>query len=167
MSSNTQEYTERLQHWAIIPLSPQMKTKNQRRARSNADFLFSFAPPRRRRGGMSERLRRDEIPERGMFAGGAGMWAAGPNPGERGTSYQTGRENGRKQIDAIYQIGNCKNYHRALKVFCISILVAKTSFSLSIASYRQVKMCSKKTSTHAPISGWLFKIRFLSKLPAS
>ena len=116
---------------------------------------------------MSERLRRDEIPERGMFAGGAGMWAAGPNPGERGTSYQTGRENGRKQIDAIYQIGNCKNYHRALKVFCISILVAKTSFSLSVASYRQVKMCSKKPSTHAPISGWLFKIRFLSKLPAS
>ena len=135
---------------------------------------------------MSERLRRDEIPEReGSLqrpaAGGEGCRSASgatksrrerasrtPAAGgqgcgppaqiperegqtmlnsflreeilnERLRSYQTGRENGRKQIDAIYQIGNCKNYHRALKVFCISILVAKTSFSLSVASYQQVK----------------------------
>ena len=38
--------------------------ENQRRARSKADFLFLLQRP---------------------AAGGAGMWAAGPNPGERGT----------------------------------------------------------------------------------
>lgn len=33
-----------------VPLSPQMKTKNQRSSELDADFLFSFATPRRRRG---------------------------------------------------------------------------------------------------------------------
>ena len=82
---------------------------------------------------MSERLRRDEIPER----------------------------EGQTMLNSFLREEILNERLRKLSDR------AKTSFSLSVASYRQVKMCSKKPSTHAPISGWLFKIRFLSKLPAS
>lgn len=71
-----------------ISFSPQTEKENQRQVHLNADFLFRFAPPRRRRREMSERQRRnlgekevrrtaygrcrgdsDEIPERRRSAG--------------------------------------------------------------------------------------------------
>ena len=83
----------------IIPPSPQSTKINQRQACLNADLFSCFATPRRRRGGMSERLRRDEIPERegllqrrelqivckGPAASGQGKGTRSvANPGERG-----------------------------------------------------------------------------------
>ena len=40
-----------------ISFSPQTEKENQRQVHLNADFLFRFAPPRRRRREMSERQR--------------------------------------------------------------------------------------------------------------
>ena len=40
-----------------VPLSPQTEKENQRQVHLNADFLFWFAPPRRRRREMSEHQR--------------------------------------------------------------------------------------------------------------
>ena len=42
-----------------ISFSPQTEKENQRQVHLNADFLFRFAPPRRRRREMSERQRRN------------------------------------------------------------------------------------------------------------
>ena len=42
-----------------ISFSPQTEKENQRQIHLNADFLFRFAPPRRRRREMSERQRRN------------------------------------------------------------------------------------------------------------
>ena len=66
-----------------------MKTKNQRRARSNADFLFSFAPPRRRRG-------RD-----------VGAPPARRNPGERGIPARAPRIS--FPVFRTCNVGNCLN----------------------------------------------------------
>ena len=67
-----------------ISFSPQMIKENQRQVHLNADFLLSFAPPRRRRREMSERQRRNlrEKEARGA-AYGRCRSASGRNPGEK------------------------------------------------------------------------------------
>ena len=49
-----------------ISFSPQMIKENQRQVNLNADFLLSFAPPRRRRREMSERQRTKSPREGGV-----------------------------------------------------------------------------------------------------
>ena len=49
-----------------ISFSPQMIKENQRQVHLNADFLLSFAPPRRRRREMSERQRTKSPREGGV-----------------------------------------------------------------------------------------------------
>ena len=44
MSSNTQEYTERLQHWAIISLSPQSKGYQEVRIAQAMRFCLADPP---------------------------------------------------------------------------------------------------------------------------
>lgn len=67
-----------------ISFSPQTEKGNQRSSELDADFLFRFAPPRRRRREMSERQRRNlgEKDARGA-AYGRCRSDSGRNPGEK------------------------------------------------------------------------------------
>ena len=67
-----------------ISFSPQTEKENQRQVHLNADFLFRFAPPRRRRQEMSERQRRNlGEKEARRTAYGRCRSASGRNPGEK------------------------------------------------------------------------------------